>query len=511
MYDFSKLWRFPGGLKLAEHKRQSTELPVLKSTLPQQLILSLRQYNGTNAEPTVSVEDAVINGQAIAVDDAGNSVLHAPSSGRIIAIEPRLILQSDKKTSTCIVIKTDGQDHWGDRMEPVDDFQQSEPAELLSRIRNAGIVGLGGAGFPSADKLVANTIDLVVLNGAECEPFISCDDRLMRERAAAVISGLLIIKHILQASQAVIAIEDNKPEAYQALERALADLAVDNHHIGLRSIPTIYPSGGERQLIRILTGLEVPGGGYPSDIGIVCQNVATAAAIHDAVVLGQPLISRYVTVTGPGVRQPRVVEAAIGTPVRDLIEQCGGYSDGDQQLTAGGPMMGFTLTNDSIGIAKSSHCILVRPTQPTPLEMPCIRCGACVEVCPARLLPQQLYWHSKARQFEQAQEHHLFDCIECACCVVVCPSQIPLVDYYRQAKAEIRNQELKRQQAEHARQRFEARQQRLEREEAERKLRREQKKAQLHNASEASVNDDKKAAIQAALARARAKKQKSVK
>jgi electron transport complex protein RnfC len=384
-------------------------------------------------------------------------------------------------------------------------FQQVNAAVLLERIAMAGIVGLGGAAFPTAAKLAARPGGLLILNGAECEPYISCDDMLMRERAHAVISGGLIIRHILQAPQTVLALEDNKPEAYHALATARSELAAE-HQITLRKIPSIYPSGGERQLIGILTGREVPSAGYPVDMGIICQNVATAAAVYDAVVHGRPLISRYVTVTGEALAQPRILEALIGTPVAELIAQCGGYTHHHRHVIMGGPMMGFSVSDDTIAIAKNSHCVLVQPA-PEPVEQqPCIRCGACVGVCPARLLPQTLYSFINAGDYDQAQAHHLSACIECGCCAAVCPSRIPLVDYYRRAKLEIRSRQHNKLQAEHARQRFEARQQRLQRLQQERAARLQQKKAQMQQATETPAQDAKKAAIQAALERTRAKK-----
>jgi electron transport complex protein RnfC len=504
MFDLSRLWRIPGGLQLEAKKAESTRLPSTRPALTRHLVLSLRSYDGSLLTPVIGIQEQVLKGQMIACSNAGDA-LHAPSSGIGSTIEDRPLAQPLQESAPCIVIETDGAERWGECLPPLPGFRQVDAATLLARIRSAGVVGLGGAAFPTAAKLAARNIDLLLLNGAECEPYISCDDMLMRERARAVIVGGLIMRHILQAPQMVIALEDNKPEAYRALAAAVAELRADPQVL-LRSIPSIYPSGGERQLIRIVSGVEVPEDGYPGDRGIICQNVATAAAVYDAVIDGRPLLSRYITVTGTALAEPRVLEALIGTPVIDLIGSCGGYTDTHRRLIMGGPMMGFTLADDRIAIGKGSHCVLVQPAAVSAPEMPCIGCGACVGVCPARLLPQTLYSLIKAQNYEQARTQHLSACIECGCCAVVCPSHIPLVDYYRRAKAEIRTQQQDRIRAEHARQRFEARRQRLQREQNEHAARLQQKKTGIRETVQNSAQDTKKAAIAAALARVRSKK-----
>jgi electron transport complex protein RnfC len=269
-------------------------------------------------------------------------------------------------------------------------------------------------------------------------------------------------------------------------------------------VATLYPAGGEKQLIKALTGKEVPSGQRPADIGMICHNVATSRAIYRATVLGEPLISRYVTVTGPGIKEPQNVEVAFGTPISAVVEYAGGYTEQAGQLVMGGPMMGVSLNNDAIPVVKATNCILVQPApQKIQETLPCIRCGQCAQVCPAGLLPQQLYWYARAKDFEQAEAYKLFDCIECGCCSYVCPSHIPLVDYYRFAKSEVRAQRTAKQKAELARQRHDFHLERLERAKRERaeKLAQHKKKA---------VSADKKDAIQAALQRAKAKKAMAV-
>jgi electron transport complex protein RnfC len=351
-------------------------------------------------------------------------------------------------------------------------------------------------------------IDELIINGAECEPYISCDDMLMRERATDIIKGIQIMQHALQSRRCLIGIEDNKPEASAALQHALSALGIDT--IEIVSIPTIYPTGGEKQLIKVLTGKESPSHGLPVEIGVVCHNVATAAAVFQAVVHNRPLISRIVTLTGNGVKQAGNHEVLIGTPVDEWIEHHGGYQASIEQLVMGGPMMGFTLSTDQLPVIKTTNCILALSESETSMghqaSMPCIRCGACMDVCPVSLLPQQLYWQAFAREFDKIQDYHLFDCIECGCCSYVCPSEIPLVQFYRFAKTEIWAQERDKIKSDQARQRHEFRLERLERDKKESEERRRKKKEALKASKGKEEKDSKKEAIEAALARVRDKK-----
>ena len=512
-HHLTKLWKFNGGLQLADHKAESTQHPVLRAQLPQQLILPLQQHIGATAKALVGIGERVRKGQLLAVADGYISApLHAPSSGTVTALEERPVAHPSGLSAPCIVVETDGRDEWCELPLPMANYLAMDPAVLRQRIREAGIVGLGGAAFPTAVKLNPGPnvrLHRLILNGAECEPYITCDDMLMRERAREIIGGLLIMRHALQVSDAMIGLEDNKPEAYDALTTALADFGSEANGISIRQVPTIYPAGGEKQLIRVLTGRAVPSHGIPAEVGVVCHNVGTAAAVFAAVMAGRPLLSRYLTVTGKGVQRPRVLEVLLGTPVWHLIEQCGGYTDHVERLVMGGPMMGFALPSDAVPVVKGSNCILAASAAeiaPPAPAMPCIRCGACAEVCPANLLPQQLYWYAKAKDFDKVQEYHLFDCIECGCCAAVCPSHLPLIQYYRFAKTELWAQERDKQKADMARRRHEFHLTRIAREKQEKETALRQRKAALHKETAAPSEDPRKAAIEAAVARAKAKK-----
>jgi electron transport complex protein RnfC len=478
--------------------------------VPKRLTLPLQQHIGKPAKPLVRVGERVLKGQLIAQPRGYISAsLHASSSGIVTEIAELPVPHPSGLSAPCVVIETDGEDAWADLPEPIGDYLAADPGALRERIRWAGIVGLGGAAFPASVKLNPGyPVETLVLNGAECEPYITCDDMLMRERADTVIEGARILRHLLGTRECLIGIEDNKPEAIASMRLALAESDMRDC-TSVAVIPTLYPSGGEKQLIRILTGKEVPSHGLPAQIGVVCQNVATAAAVAEAVVGGRPMISRYVTVTGPGIAQPQNLEVRIGTEAAELIAQCGGYLGKVSRLVLGGPMMGFTLGSDAVPITKAANCLLALTPADSPNPgpaLPCIRCGKCAEVCPARLLPQQLYWHARSKDLEKVQDYHLFDCIECGCCALVCPSHIPLVQYYRYAKTESWAREEEKRKAELARQRHEARQSRLDRQEQERKARLRQKAEVLQGGGGTARDDPKKAAIEAAVQRAAAKR-----
>jgi electron transport complex protein RnfC len=490
-----ELHDFPGGLKIPTHKELTSAKPSLITPLPDLIILPLQQHIGTAAEPVIGIGDKVRKGQIVARAEGYVSVpVHASTSGRIIDIGDYSVPDSFGLKAPCIVIEPDGDDAWFE-ITPVADFVSVDPQKLQEVIREAGIVGLGGAGFPAHVKLregTENAVDTLIINGVECEPYITCDDRLIREKPEYIIAGARMIRHAVQAKHCVIALEADMPEAHAALAKLIDD------DIELISLPVKYPQGGERQLIKVLTGKEVPSGGLPIHIGIVMHNVGTAAAAYRAVRRGEPLISRYVTVSGD-LPDPRNLQVLLGTPVRHCADQCGYREQSGEAIILGGPMMGMHVTNMHMPVIKTTNCVLVTATINYKPEQPCIRCGLCVDVCPAELMPQELFRHARARNYARLREYHLFDCIECGCCSYVCPSNIRLVHYYRKAKREIMQEEKTARGATDARRRFVARTARLAREVEEQ----DQKK----KSSSQKMTDDKQDFIEAAVARTRAKRE----
>jgi electron transport complex protein RnfC len=505
-----RIWDIPGGIHPQENKLQSLGHGIETPPLPRELIVPLQQHIGARAEPCVAVGEKVLKGQLIAEASGFVSCpLHAPTSGTVTAIGPAPYPHASGLEEWAIRIEADGEDRWCE-LDPISDFRALEPAALLDIIRAAGISGLGGAGFPTAVKLKARPeqkIHTLIINGTECEPYITADDSAMRYRAEQIVSGIEVLMHILRPEQVLIGIEDNKPEAIEAMRAAVGERPMQ-----VVVFPTKYPSGGEKQLIQILTGKEVPSGGLPADLGMVCQNVGTLLAIHDAVVLGQPLIKRITTLTGDALSHPTNVEALIGTPIRDLLTFAGLQPEKLYRLVMGGPMMGFTLQSMDAPIVKTTNCLLAgskAELPPPPPAQPCIRCGLCAEACPASLLPQQLHFFALGKDYDQLKRQNLFDCIECGACSYVCPSSIPLVQYYRAAKSEIRALDLQQHKADHSRQRFEHRQERLQRE-AEQKERdriaRAEKAARLKAAKEAEAAKQAEAGTAAPAADAPAPK-----
>jgi electron transport complex protein RnfC len=517
-----RLFGFHGGVKPAYHKEASTSLPIAVAPTPTFLVIPLHQSIGGPPRPLVKAGERVLKGQRIGgADGNASSAVHASTSGTVVAVEMRLMPHASGLSALCVVIEADGRDEWG-ASQPFD-YRAASPTRIRDYLRDAGVVGLGGAVFPTYLKLNAGKqgkLDTLVLNGAECEPFITCDDVLMRERAAAILKGAAIMREMLAAGKVLIGIEDNKPEAIAAMEAAAraANAAAADAAIQVVAVPTRYPAGGAKQLIRVLTGIEVPHGERSTDYGVQCFNVGTAYAIHQAIELGRPLISRIVTVAG-NVKHARNYEVLFGTPMRDLIALCDKLPDSDRVIM-GGPMMGLLMPGDDVPVVKATNCILVGSKKlfpPPPPEMPCIRCGECAKACPADLQPFEMYWFSRAKIFGKAQEYNLFDCIECGCCAYVCPSRIPLVDYYRFAKSEIWAREVEKEAADVARERYEFRLLREEREKQEKAAKlaaktaagREKAAAAVAEAAKPAATPEeeaKKALIAAALERARAEK-----
>jgi len=515
-----KVWDLVGGVHIPENKYQSVQNSIGTLPLPSQLVIPLNQHIGAPPKLLVAKGDKVLKGQPLAEPKGMVSVgVHAPTSGLISDISDHPIPHPSGMAARCITLIPDGDDRWIEH-QGIDNFREHSSAALLEIIRSAGIAGLGGAGFPSAVKLNARQpISTLIINATECEPYITADDMLMRERPEDIVEGIKILSFILgEPDEILIGIENNKPKAYDALEPYLKGTNIE-----LVEFETRYPSGGEKQLIQILTGKEVPHGGLPANIGIVCQNVGTTYAIQQAITRGEPLISRVTTVTGKACSTNRNYQTLIGTPISHLLE----YNHFDQsecsRLVMGGPMMGFTLENPDIPVIKTTNCILApnkTELPEPPLAQACIRCGMCAEACPASLLPQQLFWHAQSKNYDKLEAQNLFDCIECGACSYVCPSNIPLVQYYRASKGEMRKQAEEKIDSDRARQRFEFQQSRKEKEEAAKLAKREARKkaAEQARAKTASNSTSSKTTasdtaassvddiIKAAMARAEAKK-----
>lgn len=501
-----QLSHFHGGLVLRQHKKMSCEPPLKHAGIPDELIIAIKANRGHLSEPVVQVGDQVFKGQVIAYPiHPFGAVFHAPTSGVITAVTAQNTANSGAVVDTCITLKTDGQDQWVERPESV---QLPTSAQAINeRIRAAGIIGMGGAGFPTHikyDRSAEPGETTIIINGAECEPYISCDERLMLDQPHEIIKGTVWLMQAAGSRQAIIAIEDNIGGVKKQLvaEIKQQNLGQEGMQISVVKVPTIYPTGGEKQLIKVLTGLEVPSGKTPFALGIIMQNVATAKAVYDAIELNRPLLERVVTVTGDVVAEPRNYTALIGTPLHHLLTAAGCDFAALDKLVIGGPMMGYAMPHDQIGLEKTTNCILALAAESTKPEieaMPCIRCGDCVKVCPQELLPQQLLWYINGNEdnndLEKARDHHVFDCIECGACSWVCPSHINLVDFYRFAKSELTYLDHKKAKATVAKQRHDERQARLDRIKAERQAKRRMKTSKLTN------KKDAKQEISAVLAR----------
>jgi Na+-translocating ferredoxin:NAD+ oxidoreductase subunit C len=474
-----QVWPLPGGIHPPENKAQSLRGPIRQAALPVQLIVPISQPRYAKPELCVQVGEHVQKGQVLARGSLTLGITsHAPAAGTVTAIIEHAVPNASALPELCVVINTDASDQQWHKL-PALDYRSTDTDTLIDRIADAGISGLGGAGFPTHAKLrtAMEKVDTVLLNAAECEPFITADDALLRERAADVITGCLILLQLTQAERCLIGIEDNKPQAITALQQHCID-----PRLQVVVIPTQYPSGAAKQLIYILTGTEIPSGSLSVDSGILCHNVGTAYAITRAVVHGEALVSRVTTVTGAALTEPANYDVLIGTPISELLQQSGLQRSSLQpeklaQLICGGPLMGLTLPHAALPITKTTNCLIATTRQelpPPPPMQACIRCGFCADVCPVKLLPQQLYWFARSGELEKAKAHNLKDCIECGACAYVCPSHIPLVQYYRAAKADIADERDKQRRAEYSKQRFDAHEQRK----AEEKAVEEQRRAQ---------------------------------
>nr|WP_275447100.1 electron transport complex subunit RsxC [Pseudoalteromonas sp. Of7M-16] len=509
------MWQFPGGIHPPEQKSISNQVSIGSLPLPEYLVLPLKQHIGANGQLLVNKGEHVLKGQVLTQPGTNWSLpIHAPTSGTITDIKPMPSAHPSAMPELSIVLTPDGEDKWCDlhARTSIDDLDNKA---LIDIIHHAGIAGMGGAGFPTYVKAdSAKTIEFLVVNGVECEPYITADDMLMREHAEDIIRGIEVMMSILSPQCTLVGIEDNKPEALAAMKLA----AQHNDKILVRAIPTKYPSGGEKQLIKVLTSKEVPSGGIPADVGVLVQNVGTLFAVSEAIYKGKPLIERVVTVTGNTIQTPQNVWALLGSEVKHLLYSQGFTPVDEQRVIMGGPMMGFTLPTVRIPVVKTTNCVLAPDNQELAIagqEQACIRCSACADACPQTLLPQQLQWFAKGQEYDKLEEYNLFDCIECGACSYVCPSEIPLVQYYRVAKAEIREQKLEKVKAERAKERFEARKIRLEKEQEERQNRHKRPARSAPAKDKAKVSEalervkkkrPEQSAVQAAIERAKAKK-----
>ena len=492
-----EIFPFHGGVHPPENKAQSTQLPIGQPALPEKLVLPLRQHVGNIPKVKVTIGERVLKGQLIAeAEGMVSAAIHAPTSGIVIAIEDAVIPHPSGLPDRCIIMAPDGKDEWIARQPQ--DWKAADRKNLVASLRLSGIVGLGGATFPTHIKLRADGksgVHTLVINAAECEPYITCDDMLMRERADEIVQGIEIAQYLLGAETVLIGIEDNKPEATQAMQAAVAGTSMQ-----VKTVPTLYPSGDARRLVHLLLGTEIPHDKRSTEVGLQVFNVATVLALHRYFNHGEPSIGRIVSMTG-NVQTPQNFEVLFGTPLLHLVAAAGGAKNDVTHYIMGGPMMGFDLPSNDVPITKAANCIIAASPSlfaPAPPAMPCIRCARCADACPVNLQPQELYWFAKADNFEKARDYNLFDCIECGVCSYVCPSDIPLVQYYRYAKSEIIATDKAQEAADLARERNDFRLARIEREKLERAQKHaERAAAQKQEAAKKALDTPKDTALQA--------------
>ncbi|OUD13131.1 electron transport complex subunit RsxC [Thioflexithrix psekupsensis] len=442
-----KLFRFRGGVHPEGRKEATTHKPIQVMPMPKRLYIPVQQHIGAPAEPQVAIGDSVLKGQLLAHSQGAVSApIHAPTSGCIVDISDYPAPHPSGLPVRTVVLESDGLDQWVDSpVVPLDPYNLSTD-EIAVRVGAAGIVGMGGATFPAAVKLKLgkrSKIDTLLINGGECEPYLTCDDRLMQEKPEAIIEGARVMMRAIQANQTFLVVEDNKPAAIAALKKA-CERAAD---IKVVVVPSRYPMGSEKHMIKTVTGKEVPAGGLGADVGVLVHNMGTAYAVQHAVKLGRPLISRVVTVGGGAVSQPQNVEVPVGALLSDVIEFCGGLTEMPARIIMGGPMMGQVIPYLQVPVVKGTSGIIALTADEINQQttMPCIRCGRCVEACPCGLLPLQMAAQARAGNLDNVVDLGLLDCVACGCCSYVCPSHIPLVQYFNYAKGEL----TARQQAKH--------------------------------------------------------------
>ncbi len=467
-----KIWNFHGGIHPDQHKDTAAS-PIQDLPLPNILVVPLRQHSTRAGELLVKEGDHVLRGQPLTLAVARGAIpVHAPTSGTVKSVSPARASHPSGLKAPAVTIIPDGEDQWIP-LEGHPNWQEEDPAALAELVCAAGVAGMGGAGYPAGHKLLSarGKISILIINGCECEPYLTADDALMRGKAPEVVEGIRIVQHILKPEITLLALEDNKPEAAAAMEQAIRE---SGGGIELRILPTIYPTGAARPLIRRLTGMEVGYDNRSNDFGVTMHNVASCHAIREAVVLGRPSTERVVTLAGENFRQPGNYLIRHGTLLKHLINHVGLKDEKIVHMILGGPMMGFSAPGMDTPLVKTTGCVIAPSRKELPLEehrMACIKCGRCQEVCPSNLVPYMLLSHSVARNFQGLEDCHFKDCIQCGCCTYVCSSSIPLVMEFRKAKAEmarLRREEQLRQQNQEL---IAFREQRLAREQEERKAR----------------------------------------
>ena len=431
-----KFLSFRGGIHPPHHKKFTEKLSVENAVEPKRVVIPMQQHIGAPCDPLVKVGDKVFVGQKIGEAKGFVSApVHSSVSGEVKQIA---IMPTAGGEGQCIVIESDGLNVLHESVIPKGEINNLTGKEILAIIKEAGIVGLGGATFPTHVKLSPppeKKIDTIILNGAECEPFLTADHRLMLESPEKIIYGLKAMMKVVDVETAYIGIENNKPDAIEVMKNA----AKNESNIHVVGLVTKYPQGAEKQLINACTSREVPSGGLPMDAGVIVNNVATAAAISDAIQLGMPLIQRIATITGKGVKTPKNLLIKVGTSVKEIIEQCGGYNTNPGKIILGGPMMGLAQYTDELPATKGTSGILILTQEDArlPEPDPCIRCGKCIEVCPINLQPLFLSAFSLQNMHETTEKYNALDCIECGSCSYICPSKRPLLQSIRVSKREI--------------------------------------------------------------------------
>jgi electron transport complex protein RnfC len=428
---------FSGGVHPAGNKQLTAHKPTIAAAIPKRAVIPLSQHIGAPTKPLVVIGQEVKRGEKISETTGFVSApVHASISGKVVAIGsfPHT-LGADMPS---VVIESDGKDEWVAGLKENPDYSLLSPDELKKLVQDAGIVGMGGATFPTHVKLSPpkeKPIDVVILNGAECEPYLTSDHRLMLEKSKEIVDGLKILMRILNVSKGYIGIESNKPDAIETITKA----ATGSPEIKVWPVKVKYPQGAEKMLIKAITGRTVPAGGLPMDVGVVVQNVGTAEAIYEAVRYGKPLIERYVTVTGRGVKDPKNFLARIGTPFSQLIEEAGGLNDSAAKVISGGPMMGMSQYTLEVPVIKGTSGILVLPKSEVSTKPygPCIRCARCIDACPMKLQPSYIGLYIEKGRYEEAKEYNLMDCFECGSCTFVCPANRPMVQWVKKAKKEL--------------------------------------------------------------------------